>query len=163
VRSVLKEQENIPPCNIRIDKEGVWYYQGAEMFRREFVNYFYQHLHLDDAGRYVIILPNDRCYVDVEDAAYIIKTVDYEKTGKDKETGIDLLLCDDTREILDPRTIWIGNGNVMYCRVRGNKFKARFSRAAYYQLAEHIVHDEKEEIFYLKVDGQQYNIELKTL
>jgi uncharacterized protein len=163
VRSALKEQEFPPPCNIRIDKEGVWYYQGAEMFRREFVNYFYQNLHLDATGRYVIILPEDCCYVDVEDAAYIINAVDYQRSDQDNGKRINLLLCDETREVLDPRTLWIGPDNVMYCRVRENTFKARFSRVAYYQLAEHIEYDEVQATFYLKIDGQQYNIETKSI
>ncbi|MDQ1277927.1 MAG: uncharacterized protein QG555_969 [Thermodesulfobacteriota bacterium] len=163
MRRLLKEQEYTPPCNIRIDKEGVWYYQGAEMFRREFVNYFYQNLHLDETGRYVIILPDDRCYVDVEDAAYIINAVDYKRSERGNGKGINLLLCDETSEALDPRTLWIGPDNVMYCRVREDTFKARFSRAAYYQLAEHIEHDEVQEMFYLKIDGQHYNIETKFI
>jgi uncharacterized protein len=163
VRRALKEQENTPPCNIRIDKEGVWYYQGAEMFRREFVNYFYKNLHLDETGRYVIVLPDDRCYVDVEDAAYIVKAVDYLKSENGNGTGINLLLCDETREVLDPRTLWIGPDNVMYCQVRENTFRARFSRAAYYQLAEHIEHDEGQERYYLKVNGHHYNIETNSL
>ena len=162
MRRALKEQESTPPCNIRIDKEGVWHHQGAEMFRRDFVNYFYQNLHLDDEGRYVIELPNDRCFVDVEDAAYIVKAVDFSKTESGSRTGINLLLCDETREALDPRTLWISPDNVMYCQVREHSFRARFSRAAYYQLAEHIEHDEGQEIFYLKVNGQRYNIETKS-
>lgn len=163
MRRALKEQEYTPPCNIRIDKEGIWYYQGAEMFRREFVNYFYQNLHLDETGRYVIILPDDRCYVDVEDAAYIVNAVDYLKTENGKGTGINLRLCDETREMLDPSTLWIGPGNVMYCQIRGDKFKARFSRAAYYQLAEYIDHDEAQDIFYLNIGGQHFNIKTKSI
>lgn len=163
MRTALKEQESTPPCNIRIDKDGVWYYQGAEMFRREFVNYFYQNLHIDETGRYVIILPDDRCYVDVEDTAFIVKAVDYVKTENGNGTGISLRLCDETREELDPCTLRIGPENVMYCQVRNNEFKARFSRAAYYQLAEYIEHDEVREIFYLKIGGQVFNIEAKSV
>jgi len=159
----LKEQENTPPCNIRIDKEGVWYYRGAEMFRREFVNYFYQNLHLDEMGRYFIELPNDRCFVDVEDTAYIVKAVDYETAENGGGEGVSIHLSDETVEALDPRTIWINNYNVMYCLVREGSFRARFSRAAYYQLAEHIEHDEGQEMYYLKVNGQRYNIESKSL
>ena len=64
--------ENIPFCNIRIDKNGVWYYKGAEMFRREIVNFFYQNLRQDESGRYLIELPNDRCYLEVEDAPFVV-------------------------------------------------------------------------------------------
>lgn len=159
----MKDQESTPPCNIRIDKDGVWYYQGAEMFRREFVNYFYQNLHLDEEGRYVIDLPGDRCFVDVEDAAFIVKAVDYANSESGNGTGINLLLCDETREALDPLTLWISSDNVMYCEVREHTFRARFSRAAYYQLAEYIQHDEGQDIYYLNINGQHYNIETKSI
>ena len=133
------------------------------MFRREFVNYFYQNLHLDAEGRYVIDLPGDRCFVDVEDSAYIVKAVDYAKTEKGNGTGINLLLSDETREALDPRTLWISSDNVMYCEIREHTFRARFSRAAYYQLAEFIQHDEGQDMYYLNINGQHYNIETKSI
>ena len=68
-------KENILVCNIRIDKEGVWYYKGAEMFRKEIVNFFYQNLKRDESCQYLIELENDRCYLDVEDTPFVIRSV----------------------------------------------------------------------------------------
>ena len=154
----MKDQEVTPPCQIRIDKEGVWYYQGAEMFRREFVNFFYQHLQRDDHGRYVIELPNDRCYVEVDDTAFFVKAV-YAVNGLEgKGTAFRLLLCDDTTEDLDPETLYVGPDNVIYCQVRNRTFPARFSRAAYYQLASHIEQDGSSDVFFLRCGSRRYDI-----
>jgi len=105
--------ENIPFCNIRIDKNGVWYYKGAEMFRREIVNFFYQNLRQDESGRYLIELPNDRCYLEVEDAPFVVKSVHRTVSETDYRAAIHLLLSDDTVEPLDPETLRIGNDNVL--------------------------------------------------
>ena len=42
---------------------------------------------------------------------------------------------DDEREPLDPATLEVGDENVLYCRVKGGEFRARFLRTAYYHLA----------------------------
>ena len=57
--------------DIRIDKEGIWYFCGEEMVRRDIVNYLYRYLKRDETGRYVIETENDRCYVMVEDAPFL--------------------------------------------------------------------------------------------
>ena len=64
-----------PFCQIRIDKDGVWYYKGAEMFRKEIVNFFYQNLRQDESGNYLIELENDRCYLEVEDTPFVVRSV----------------------------------------------------------------------------------------
>jgi len=150
------ENNELKPCDIKIDKDGVWFFRGAEMFRREFVNFFYQHLIRDETGRYVIELENDRCYTDVEDAPYIIKAVYREEHKENGGERILLLLSDDTTENLAPDTLWIGDENVVYCRVRNSVFDARFSRASYYQLAEYINYNEEKDMFYITVNGNEY-------
>jgi len=74
-KSIEKEAEEIPPCGIKVDKEGVWYFEGKEMFRRDIVNYFYQNLVKDGAGRYIIVQGDERCYLEVEDTPFIVKAV----------------------------------------------------------------------------------------
>lgn len=152
-------QENKPQvCDIRIDKEGVWFFRGAEMFRREIVNFFYQNLRQDDNGRYIIELENDSCYIDVDDTAYIVKSVFREARNDNGREEIILLLSDGTTESLDPATLWIGEDNVLYCRVRNLTFDARFSRAGYYQLAESISYNEEKDLFYILLNGNEYNL-----
>ena len=67
-------------------------------------------------------------------------------------------LSDDTEEELIPETLYLGEENVLYCRVKGGDFPARFNRAAYYQLAAHI---EEEGGFVLSINGRKFKIGAK--
>jgi len=131
---------------IRIDKNGIWFYKGNEMLRRDIVNLFYDHLSIDESGRHVIELGNERCVIDVEDAPYIVKTVNK------IDAYIEIILNDSKREILDPESLYVGRDNIMYCSVREGKFRARFSRAAYYQIAEFIKYESDKGAFYLTMN-----------
>jgi len=151
-------EENIPLYDIRIDKEGTWYFRGAEMFRREIVNYFYEHIRLDSSGRYLIELPGDRCYVDVEDTAFVVKGVHFGKGSPDGGEGIIATLSDDSVEMIDPDTLCIGLQNVIYCSVKKGAFTARFSRAGYYQLAERIEYDVEQDSYYLSLNDRRFDL-----
>ncbi|RLB20203.1 MAG: hypothetical protein DRG71_10075, partial [Deltaproteobacteria bacterium] len=65
-------------------------------------------------------------------------------------------LSDGTKEELEPETLFVGNEDVLYCKVKGGKFPARFLRPAYYQLAEHIREEEGQ--FYLFLGKEKYSI-----
>jgi len=153
---------HIPNGEIFIDKDGIWYYRGAEMKRREIVNYFYENLKKDEAGRYLIELPGedgDRCYVDVEDTAFVVRAVHGRGIHPDNGTGISLHLSDDSVEELDPSTLRVGRDNVLYCSVKKGIFSARFSRASYYHLAQNIEYDDGKNSYYIRLSGQRFYIQ----
>ncbi|MFH1242473.1 MAG: hypothetical protein V1689_08935 [Pseudomonadota bacterium] len=150
------KNQDLPPCMIYIDKEGHWYHKGLEMIRRDFVQLFYRNMELDSKGRYVIDWNGNRCYVDVEDTAYVVRGVVYEEAKGDQTGRFILYLSDYTYEELIPDTLVVGKENVLYCRVKGGAFPARFNRAAYYQLAEHV--EERDNAYYLPLGGERYRI-----
>ncbi|HET6459877.1 MAG TPA: DUF1285 domain-containing protein [Syntrophales bacterium] len=151
-------ENDITPSGIRIDKDGVWYYNGNEIFRDEIVRYFYQNLKRDEAGRYLIELDGDCCYLEVEDAPFVVRAV-YRCTGRtDNEDFINLLLSDYSIEKLNPDSLWAGKGNVLYCSVKENTFVARFSRASYYQLANFIECGDNEDEYFIWLNGKHFLI-----
>lgn len=137
---------------IKIDKNGVWFYNGIEMFRKDIVKLFYDHLKRDESGNYFIELGNDLSVIEVEDVPYVVKAV--YKTDK----YIEILLNDSTTEKLDPSTLRVGAENILYCSVRKGKFEARFSRAAYYQIAEFIEYKSDTRAFYISLNKCNYYI-----
>ena len=149
-------EDGLAPCLIHIDKEGRWFHKGVEMIRREFVRSFYQQMELDAVGQYIIYWGGKRCYVDVADTAFVVRRVSYlnEETGKG--SGFVLNLSDDTEEELRPDTLYMGEANVLYCRVKDGIFPARFNRAAYYQLAAHI--EAAGEDYVLPINGRKFKI-----
>lgn len=152
----MSEMNELPPCLIFINKEGRWYHKGAEMIHRDYIRLFYKHMELNSQGRYVINWNGQRCWVDVEDTAFVVRRVTFKDGIQAQNAQYLLHLSDDTREPLTPDTLFVGQDNVLYCKVKNRSFPARFVRAAYYQLAEYI---EKEgEIYYLPLNGKKYSI-----
>ena len=149
-------ENDIPPCLIFIDQEGRWYHRGAEMIHREFIRLFYNNIELDSRGRYVIDWQGQRCYVEVEDTAFVVRRVVYQDKGKDENERFILSLSDDTEEDLFPDTLYVGQDNVLYCSVKNHTFPARFNRAAYYQFAAYV--EEENGTYYLPLNGRKNKI-----
>ena len=151
-------EKAIPPCNIRIDKEGVWYFKGNEIFRDEIVKYFYQNMKKDEAGRYLIELEDDCCYLDVEDTPFIVRSAYRSAAEAGNEECIYLLLSDQSVEKLNPDSLWAGKDNVLYCSVKKNAFVARFSRASYYQIADFIEYSDSANEYFISLNGKNFYI-----
>jgi len=141
---------------IWIDKEGRWFFQGEEISHRKTYLLYCRNLTLDNAGRLILRIGREECRVEAEDVPFVVKSVDFIAAGEEKLKSIDLLLNDETREILKPETLRVGGQNVLYCRVREGKFSARFSRNAYQLLFPHIRSDEKGSRFFIFLDGKEY-------
>jgi hypothetical protein len=156
----LSENE-LPPCGIVIDREGDWYYRGSPMQRADIVSHLCQHLRKEESrGLYIIQLGKQRCYLEVEDTPLVVTSVFYQE-AKAEEDKAELFLSIKhlkTNQPLNPKTLWVGRDNVLYCRVMEDKIPARFLRPAYYQLAEFIHEDKEDHRFYLLLGGKRYYI-----
>jgi hypothetical protein len=149
-------EEGLPPCLIHIDKEGRWFHKGVEMVRREFIRSFYRQMELAGEGQYIICWGGERCYVDVEDTAYVVKRVSYLNGDGGRQASIRVGLSDDTEETLMPDTLHMGEENVLYCRVKEGAFPARFNRPAYYQLAAYV--EAEGDDYVLPINGKKFKI-----
>ena len=58
-----------------------------------------------------------------------------------------MVLNDDEREPIDAATLEVGADNVLYARVKGGAFRARFLRNAYYHLVDRLETDEAGRFF----------------
>jgi hypothetical protein len=143
---------------IKIDKDGIWYYNGAHMFRKEILSIFFQNLRIDECGRYLIELGPERCYLHVEDTAFVVAAVYKINLPCNGREQIDVLLNDDSCEKLETNSLYTGEDNVLYCRVKEGRFTARFSRNSYYQLAEFIEQSENGANFFINLNGEKYFI-----
>jgi len=128
------------------------------MFRKEILCTFFEHLKVDECGKYLIELNEERCYLDVEDTAFVVSAVYKRKIPDNDQDQIDILLTDDSIEKLEMHSLQADKDNVLYCRVKEGKFAARFSRKSYYQLAEYIEQSENEMSFFININGKKYYI-----
>lgn len=116
---------------LSIDREGAWFHEDQEVSHEGILRTLRQGLDVDEAGHFLMVGPV-RVPVEVEDAPFVV--VRLEAEGE----GFVLTLNDLTREPLDPGTLSLGAGEVPYCRVKGGRFRARFSRAAAWQLLQQV-------------------------
>ena len=146
----------IAPCHISIDKEGRWYHKGSEMIRRDIVRLFSRHMERTGGGLYVIDWNGQRCYVEVEDTAFVVRRAEYRDAHGRYPPRYVLYLSDDTEETLAAETLVVGSDDVLYCTVKQGTFPARFTRAAYYQLAGYM--EEEHGGFFLPLNGSRHPV-----
>lgn len=143
---------------IKIDKEGRWFFQGEEITHRKTYLLFNKNLIQDEKGRLRVRIGQEECLVEAEDAPFLIKSLDFILESDGRLKSIILILNDESREVLDPQTLYIGKDNILYCRIRNKMFTARFSRNAYQLLFPFLQHGEKENRFFLIIAGKEYEL-----
>lgn len=149
------ERSEIMPCGIFVDEEGDWYHEGNRIVRDEIIELFFEHLVLISGERFLLEWENSRCLLDVADTPFVISRVDLEKTGQGEQVLLSFRHRA-SRHPLAPGTLWVGRANVLYCRVHDGRFRARFSRPAYYQFAALLREDDGR--FFISLDGTRHFI-----
>ena len=117
---------------LSVDRDGVWRHEGIEITHERTWKMFSRTLDRDDQGKYFLRIGHEFAYVQVEDAPLIVDAL------RLVDGVVRLTLKDETHEELDPDTLYLTAENVPYCTVRDGKMPAKFSRTAYYELAEFI-------------------------
>ena len=148
--------DDLPPCLIKVDKEGRLWHLGAEMTHQGINRLIMDHVELDERGRYVVLFRDQRCFVEVEDTFFVIRGLDAQLDSEGQIQALTIILNDDSREILDPATLHQNQDNVMYARVKDGRFPARFLRPSYYQLAEYVT--ERSGRLILTIKGRDYDL-----
>ncbi len=156
----LPVNERLSPCGIYVDADGEWYHGENRIFRPEILELLYDKLEVVPGGEYVLADTKGKCLLEVEDTPYIVSRVDLETSRAAEERILLGLKHLPKQEILDPGTLRVGENNVLYCRILDGRFKARFSRPAYYQIAEFIEETPAGE-FIVKINGIGYPIPME--
>jgi hypothetical protein len=151
----VDSKPHLEKCLIFIAKEGNWFHQGNPIIHQTILSFFYENLHRDQWGRYVITWQGQICEVDVEDTPFVIQRVDLRQDGAHQEQTIAITLNDGSVERLDLQTLRVGEGHVPYCSVKGGQFEARFLRQGYYQLTQFIEFDEQKQEYSLVLNGER--------
>ena len=129
----------LPAGTFRIDREGAWRHEGQEVTHPGVVGNLYANLRVDEQGHYLQVGPA-RIPVQVDDTPFVVTRV--QVLSPNTPALLRLYLSDGREEAVDPAGIWIGPNGAPYCRIKGGRFLARFSVAAWLQLAE-VVEEER--------------------
>jgi len=129
-------KKDIPSIDIRIDKDGIWYYEGNEMFRKDILSTFFQELDRDAAGRYVIRHNEQTFSIEVEDVPFAVKSVELSSDEQGGAAFFNILLTDDSVEKLDPATLRMEKDNVLW--TEGLGIRVRNQRLVWNSVELHV-------------------------
>ena len=136
---------------LRIDRDGVWFHDDAEVTHAGIVANLRANLQVDELGHFLRVGPA-RVSVEVEDAPFVVDRV--EVAGE----GLTATLNDLTREPVALHTLRVDERGIPRCRVKDGRFDARLSRAAAYQLLQHVQPDEDRGRPTLVLGGRRYPV-----
>ena len=131
--------------------DGRWYSDDEPINNGRIAKLFSRCLRQTDDGRWQIAMADERAFVEIHDTPWVVTGV-----GGNGRDGFTIRLNDDSEERLDPATLSVGAGNVLYTRVKAGRYPARFLRPAYYQLAPAIA--ERDGRFLLETAGGAHEI-----
>ncbi|HTY76420.1 MAG TPA: hypothetical protein VMI34_01275 [Candidatus Bathyarchaeia archaeon] len=134
---------------LRIDRDGGWFHEDEEVTHEGILASLRAALQVDAMGHFIQIGPA-RVPVEVADAPFAVVRLEPEGDG------FTLTLNDLTREPLDAASLRLGAGEAPYCRVKGGRFDARFSRAAAWQLLQHVEAGADGAAATIRVGGRAY-------
>ena len=124
--------------DIRIDKDGIWYYKNSPIQRKELVSLFSSILKKEE-NAYWLITPGERSKIDVEDTPFMAVELFVKGVGKNQtielRTNVDerFFIC-----LVNPLIVTTNTKTgepSPYVIVRDN-LEAKLTRSAFYQLVE---------------------------
>ena len=125
--------------NMRIDRNGQWYYQGSPIGRLSLVKLFATVLRRDEEGVHWLTTPVENGRIDVEDSAFIAVELLTEGVGRDQivrfRTNLDDVVTLDAEHPLRVAQESASGEPRPYIYVRKG-LEARIARPVFYHLIE---------------------------
>ena len=146
------------PGEIRIDKEGDWFFNGVPIINKNILDLFNASIEQDENGGYRLHIGEEISPIVVEDTPYVVTRIERE-VAPDGQSFFLIRLSDGASERLCLETLYLASDNVPYCRVKNGRFPARFLRAPYYDLAGFI--EQEGERFFIPHNGTRFYIETR--
>ena len=144
-----KLEEYRRKSGLRLDREGVFWHDGRPLEHARIIEAL--HTGIDrhpQSGEYIVRIGREWAYLEVEDAPLVVR-------GLETKDGTRMLrLSDGTTLPLDPKTLTLGEGDVLYASARGGTMPARFSRPAFQSLAADFELDERGAAFLRDAGGR---------
>ena len=123
---------------MRISRDGTWFYRGSPIGRPALVKLFASVLRREPDGRYWLVTPAERARIEVEDVPFLAVALTIEGEGRDQQlifrTNLDDIVAAGPDNPLRVETGAKGEP-APYIRVR-ERLEARITRPVFYDLVE---------------------------
>jgi len=117
----------------QVDRDGRVFHDGTEIVDPTVLRFFLRTMTRTEAGRCLVLCQGERNWFEAADTPFVVQRL--RLTVEDAILrAVELHFVGDYREPLDPRTLE-AERDLLFCHVRGGRFRARFGRVAVQQLA----------------------------
>lgn len=121
---------------IRLDARGKWTHEGLDFENPRIIRLFNRSVNRTEGGTWVLEVGRFTYPIAVDDTGFFVERIDFSVTPP------ELTLSDETVERLAPETLEYEPPGHLYCKIKEGRFRARFKKRPYYDLADHLVdHD----------------------
>ena len=117
----------------RVDRDGRIFHDGTEIVDPAVLRFFLRAMTRTDDGRCLVLCQGERNWFEAPDTPFVVQRLRL-RVEDGLLQGAELCFVGDFREPLDPRTLETER-DLLFCRIRGGAFRARFGRTALQQLA----------------------------
>lgn len=115
--------------SLKLSKHGEWWHNGNPFTNKRLSDLFSRSIVWDkSANEFFVQIGKQRATFTLEDTPFFVLSIN------DQHVPWKIELSDGTSEILEPKSLVVGDESQIYCRVKGGAFKARFSRSAHQAL-----------------------------
>ncbi|MGQ3072116.1 MAG: DUF1285 domain-containing protein [Ferrovibrionaceae bacterium] len=123
--------------DMRIARDGSWFYLGTPIGRREMVRLFSTVLRRDADGRYYLVTPVEKCGITVDDAPFVAVELLVEGQGPEQRlsfrTNVDDVVSAGPDHPLRVEVDPVTGAPAPYVHLRG-RLEARVNRPVFYEL-----------------------------
>jgi hypothetical protein len=125
--------------DMRIARDGTWFYHGTPIARKQLVRLFASILQRDEAGRFCLVTPVEVCRIVVEDAPFLAVELTVDGSGPTQSlslrTNVDDHIVVNAAHALRIDRDPVTGGPAPYVRVRDG-LDARLTRSVYYEIVD---------------------------
>jgi hypothetical protein len=125
--------ERVREYRYQVDRDGRIFHDGTEIVDPAVLRFFLRAMTRTEDGRCLVLCQGERNWFEAPDTPFVIQRLGL-TVEAGRLLGVELVLPGDYREPLDPRGLETER-DLLFCRVRGGAFRARFGRVAVQQLA----------------------------
>ncbi len=153
----------IGDIDMRIARDGTWYYQGSPIERKQLVKLFASALIRDEAGDFWLQTPTERCRITVDDAPFLAVEMTVEDVGVNQRltfrTNVDDIVIAGPNNPIRVGVVKKTGEPLPYLCVRDG-IEALITRAVFYDLVELGIKKNKQETVTLGVwsEGIYFNL-----
>ena len=130
---------NLLEVDMRIGRDGTWYYEGSPIGRKPMVRLFSSVLRLEDDGRFYLITPADKLPVRVDDAPFVAVELTCHGAGREQvlvfRTNVDDEVMAGPEHPIEVLRHPDSEAPRPYVLVRG-RLQALLARPVFYELVE---------------------------